>query len=105
FRMGGHPLIDELAKLAGLPLLTVGRSLPPLLFELNEHGALNGHIPITAYLSCLTIVISLLYGFDAVAMSNERSANEGNVEFKGMMINHEWSKSLEFENAFQAYLQ
>ncbi len=101
FRMGAHPLIDELALQSGLPLLTVRRSLSPVLFDLNAEGALNGHVPITAYLSILSVLIALLYDFDGVAMSNERSANEGNVVFKGMEINHQWSKSFEFERLFR----
>jgi hypothetical protein len=103
-RIGRHPLIEEAARVAGLPLLSIERRLAPELFELNEQGALNGHIPITAYLSILSTVIAELYGFDAVVMSNERSANEGNVEYLGEMINHQWSKSLEFERMFRTYL-
>ena len=103
-RMEPHPLIDVLAKEIGLPMLEIKRSLSPALFELNKDGALNGHIPITAYLSFLLIVVGILYGYDAIAMSNERSANEGNVEFHGKMINHQWSKGLEFERMLQNYL-
>jgi hypothetical protein len=105
FRMRHHPLIDELAHRTGLPLLTVKRSLSPALFDLNEQGALNGHVPITAYLSILSILLALLYDFDAVAMSNESSANEGNVQFNGMEVNHQWSKSLEFEKMLRTYVR
>ncbi len=104
-RMGSHPLIDELAHQSGLPMLTVKRSISGNLFDLNEQGALNGHIPITAYLSVLSVLIALLYEFDGVVMSNERSANEGNVTFKGMDINHQWSKSITFERALRRYVQ
>lgn len=105
FRMEPHPLIDELADIAKLPMITVSRKLDPLLFELNKQGALNGHIPISAYVSFVTVIVSLMHGFDAVAMSNERSASYGNVEFHGKEINHQWSKGLEFEKMFQAYVQ
>ncbi|MEI8230701.1 MAG: endonuclease domain-containing protein [Candidatus Peregrinibacteria bacterium] len=104
-RVGHHPLITATAKVAGLPLLTVERRIDPLLFKLNAEGALNGHIPITAYLSFLTVVLAELYGFDAIAMSDERSANIGNVDFHGMKINHQWSKSLEFERMFREYVK
>lgn len=103
-RVGGHPLIDATAKIAGVPLLTVKRALSPVLFELNEQGALNGHVPITAYLSALSVVLGELYGYSHVVFSNERSADDGNVEMHGMVINHQWSKSLEFERAFREYL-
>ncbi len=103
-RMGSHPLITELAKIAGLPLITIERKLSPALFALNAEGALNGHVPITAYLSSVAVVVAMLGEFDAVVLSNERSANYGNVELFGKEINHQWSKSLEFERAFQSYL-
>ncbi|MDO8468409.1 MAG: hypothetical protein Q7S29_01485 [Candidatus Peribacter sp.] len=103
FRIGKHPLIEQTAKIAGLPLLTVERHLAPELFKLNAEGALNGHVPITGYLSFLSIVIAELYGFHAVVMSNERSANEGNVDYLGEQINHQWSKSLECERLLQQY--
>ncbi|OGJ60286.1 hypothetical protein A2635_00435 [Candidatus Peribacteria bacterium RIFCSPHIGHO2_01_FULL_51_9] len=105
FRMGSHPLINKIANIANLPLLTVERHLSPILFELNEQGALNGHIPITAYLSFLTIIIAILFDFEEVAMSNEKSASEGNREFNGEQINHQWSKSEEFEQLFQNYVR
>lgn len=100
-RIGSHPLITSQAKTAGLPLFEVKRGLSPRLFELNAEGALNGHVPITAYLSFLSVVLAILRGDEAVVFSNERSANEGNVEYLGMEINHQWSKSLEFERMLQ----
>jgi hypothetical protein len=102
-RVGGHPVIDRIAGELGLPLLTVKRELSPLLFRLNAEGALNGHVPITAYLSFLALAVAELHGFDAVVMSNERSANVGNVEFHGKEINHQWSKSLVFERMLRDY--
>lgn len=104
-RMGKHPLIDQMVEITGLPCITIGRQLDGELFKLNAGGALNGHIPITAYLSALCTVLAKLYGFDAIALSNEKSANEGNTEYLGEEINHQWSKSEEFENLFQEYVR
>lgn len=104
-RMEPHPIIDSLVDSVGLPMLTVRRMLSPTLFELNDAGARNGHVPITAYVSILSCLMAVLYDYDGVAMSNERSANEGNVEYKGVTINHQWSKSAEFERMLRTYLQ
>lgn len=104
-RIGGHPLIGAQASLAGLPIFEVKRSLSPHLFDLNAAGALNGHVPITAYLHMLSVVLAILRGDSAVAFSNERSANEGNVEYLGMQINHQWSKSVEFERMLQEQIK
>ena len=104
-RMGHHPLIDRIAETAGLPLLTVDRHLSPALFKLNEQGALNGHVPITAYLSFVALIVAMLHDFDAVVLSNERSANFGNLQYLDREINHQWSKSVEFERMLQNYLK
>lgn len=104
FRLRGHHLITKLAGIAELPLLEVGRTLDPQIIALNKAGAYNGHVPITAHISCLTVVIGLLTGYDSVFFSNERSSSYGNVEYLGMEINHQWSKGLEFETAFQDYV-
>ncbi len=104
-RMEPHPLIEDLSHTMGLPMITVRRQLSPTLFDLNKKGALNGHVPITAYLSILSCLLAVVYDYDAVAMSNERSANEGNVEYRGLTVNHQWSKSLEFERMLRRYLE
>jgi len=104
-RMGAHPLIDDIVSVTGLPCITIKRKLPRKLFEMNEQGALNGHIPITAYLSCLAVVIAEIYGFDEIIMSNEKSASEGNIEYLGKKINHQWSKGEEFEKSFDRYIK
>ena len=105
FRIGKHPVIEALARITGLPLLTVDRHLDADLFKLNAEGALNGHVPITAYNHAVAALVALLEGFDAVVFSNERSASTGNVQFHGQEVNHQWSKSMEFEKLFQNYLK
>jgi len=104
FRLRGHRLITELAATAGLPLIVPGRTLDPKLFELNEAGAYNGHVPITAYISFLSIVVALLAGFDGVVFSSERSSSYGNVDYLGMEINHQWSKTQVAETLVRNYI-
>jgi UDP-N-acetylmuramoylalanine-D-glutamate ligase len=103
--LGEHEMVRNLAEITGKPLNTVHRELSPELFRLNDAGALNGHVPISAYIAFMTVAYSLLYGYRWVVLSNEASANEGNVEFYGVEINHQYSKSLEFERDFSAYLK
>ncbi|PIR48703.1 hypothetical protein COU80_03300 [Candidatus Peregrinibacteria bacterium CG10_big_fil_rev_8_21_14_0_10_55_24] len=104
-RMNSHPLIDALAVELKLPMLTIERTLSPLLFTLNQEGALNGHVPITAYLTFASVLTAIIYGFDAVVLSNERSADEGNATVNGQSVNHQWSKSLEAEDLISAYIR
>lgn len=105
FRLRGHHYIDRLAEITRLPMLTVERQLDPQIFDLNKQGALNGHVPITGYITFLSIVAGLLGGYDSVAFSNERSADFGNVEYLGMAVNHQWSKSIEAEKLQTGYIR
>lgn len=83
--------------------IVVKRTIDPKLFKLNNMGAYNGHVPITAIVACVAQLSALLYGYKYIISSNERSADYGNVKYLGSEINHQWSKSLEFENMLQKY--
>jgi hypothetical protein len=97
FAVNPHPLVHELAAEAELELLVVRRYLDPGLSSLLEAGALNGHVPITAIVSLIAVVGAFVYGYDTVAMAVERSASEETVVVNGVPVNHQYSKSREFE--------
>ncbi len=104
FSVGDAAPIARTAEVAGLERLTARRQLDPLLFELNAAGAINGHVPVTAIVSCIAVLAAALNGFDAVALANERSASAGNVSFDGVVVNHQFSKSLAAERLLSAAL-
>ncbi len=95
----------ETAKVVGRDRIVVGREIDPGLIELNRRGAYNGHIPISAIYSWITVLAAALKGYRHIVFANEASANYGNVRYLGTEINHQYSKSLEFENDFRAYLR
>lgn len=99
------PLIAAVAARTGLPTLNIARELSPLLFEYNRLGAWNGHIPVTAINSAILVCAAILYGFDAVAFANERSASSATLEYGGREVNHQWSKGWAFERAFAAHVR
>ena len=101
FAVNPHPLVVELARQTGLELIVVRRQLAPELAELNRAGGLNGHVPITAIVSLIAVVGSFIYGYDTIAMAVERSASEETVLVDGVPVNHQYSKSLEFEHLLQ----
>ena len=102
--VGNSPLIAAVAARTGLPVLNIARELPPLLFEYNRLGAWNGHIPVTAINSAILVCAAILYGFDAIAFANERSASSATLEYDGRQVNHQWSKGWAFERAFAAHV-
>ena len=97
FSVGDAAPIARTVVAAGLPRLLAKRTLDPRLRELNEAGAINGHVPVTAIVTCVALLTAALNGFDAVAMANERSASAGNVRFDGVEVNHQFSKGVRAE--------
>lgn len=97
FSVGDPVPIRETARVSGLPRLIASRQISPNLSELNRAGALNGHVPVTAIVSCIAAITAALNGLGRIVMANERSASEGNLEWHGAQVNHQWSKGLEAE--------
>ncbi len=104
FSLGDAKPINDCIAAANLPFVRVRRQLDGGLFELNRAGALNGHVPITGILSAVALACAVLSGCDAIAMSNEHSASAPNLTVGGVKINHQFSKSLEFESDFAEYV-
>lgn len=105
FSVGLPRPIRETIEKSGLPSVLVTRQISPDLIALNEkaaqYGALNGHVPVTGIIAFILMAAAVLYDFSDAVLSNERSANVGNTEKDGRIVNHQWSKSLEFEKAFR----
>ena len=104
FSLGDAEPIAACIAAAGRPFIRVRRRLDPRLLELNDNGALNGHVPITGILSAIVLACAVLYGFDTIVMSNEHSASAPNLAVDGIAVNHQYSKSLEFERNFADYV-
>lgn len=79
------------------------RRMDSLLLEKNREGYLNGHVPFSAILAHYAYLEALLHEIPYIALSNEASAEASFVE--GEEVNHQWSKSLEFERAFRSFCE
>jgi len=104
FRIGSHEVAYECMKVAGFErnkAIEVNRIIDKNLLELNKRGFLNGHTPFSAMVAFLTYAIAFMLDKKYITLSNENSANETNVS--GENINHQYSKTFEFENDFREY--
>ena len=91
------PILTSVTAIGTDPVY-VTRTLDAEMIRLGkEPGYYNGHVPSTAINSMIAALCALLYGYNQIVLSNERSASEGNVEFDGRETNHQYSKSLGFE--------
>ena len=98
------PSAAQVAAIAGCTApITVRRTLDARMLDLNRQGYLNGHTPFSALLAILGLTCATLFDYDRVVVSNERSSDEGNVQFLGAEINHQYSKTFAFETAMREY--
>jgi len=87
---------------SGEKIIEAYRTIDPALIDLNAKGFLNGHTPFSALLAFVSVLAAILSERKYIILSNESSANEPTV--KGSDINHQYSKSIEFEADFKNYL-
>lgn len=80
----------------------IKRTLDSTMLRMNNEGFLNGHTPFSAMLAFYTVLIGFATNSKYIALSNESSANEPTVP--DSEINHQYSKSVEFENDFRNYV-
>ena len=96
--------ITETVKTAGLPedaLIVSQRRFDRSLIDLNNRGFINGHTPFSSIVAFSAEITAYLNGLKYIVLSNESSANESTVA--GQDVNHQYSKSFEFEQDFHRY--
>ena len=91
----------EIAGLGSNNIIEIYRTIDKNLIDLNQEGFINGHTPFSAMLAFVSYFVAYMLSKKYIALSNENSANESNVV--GEKINHQYSKSFEFECDFEEY--
>lgn len=100
-----YPVHAAAAQVTWHPRVVITRTIDPFLIELSQSGDYyNGHVPITGMIHFIALLVAYLYDYQTIVWSNESSADRGNTVWKEMEINHQWSKSSAFEQAFARYL-
>jgi hypothetical protein len=99
---GQRTLAGSLAD--GGRIIEARRQVLPELLALNASGHPNGHTPYSAYLALTALLAGYLRGNPMVLAGNSRSDDEPNVgSYLGLPVNHQWTKSHEFESALSDY--
>lgn len=95
---------SNLSKKIGTKTHKVTREIDPFLVKLNSEGAYNGHVPITAINSFIGVVLAILLNKKSIIWAIEGTAEEPNTNWKGLDVNHQYSKSFEFEKDMREYI-
>lgn len=94
------------ADTMGIDLNVVERSLDKQLLELQEMpGTYKGHIPISLIFGLVGVTLAVSSNANYVVVANEASASTPRVTWQHGSVNHQWSKSFEFEQALQHYIK
>lgn len=72
--------------------------------NIKIHGKYRGHKPLSANLAFISLIIASLNRCKYIVTANEISANYGNMVHMGFDVNHQYSKSFEFEINFSNYI-
>ena len=96
---------ENTLKILWKKTMLVKRKISENLFNLNKVGYYNWHVPITWIIAFVSLISAYLYNYKNIVLSNEASANEPNIIWQGLKINHQYSKSEEFENDFRKYVE
>jgi UDP-N-acetyl-alpha-D-muramoyl-L-alanyl-L-glutamate epimerase len=99
------PAAETVCATAGFPKpLSARRIFDPLMLSLDKYTYLNGHVPYSATLAFTFLLACHLENISCIAVSNERSSLEANLTYLGYDINHQYTKTLEFETDFNNYV-
>ncbi len=105
FRVNSSTWVDRQLEKIGAPNSTVKRLLDSKLVRNEFQDSLNGHVPVTAMVSTAAVLDAVINGRSTIVASSEASSDIPNVEYAGMQINHQFSKSLELETKYANYLK
>jgi len=97
---------EETAETAGYDInrrCYVKRTLDKNMLELNAKGFLNGHTPFSSIVAFSGLLVAYLNKKKYIVLSNEASANESTIYEEE--VNHQYSKSYEFEEDFNEYVE
>ncbi len=104
FIIGDRHSSVECAKISAVEdIIISARTISKELLELNAEGFLNGHTPFSGIVAFSSLLTAYLHQKKYIFLSNEASASEPTVI--GTDINHQYSKSFEFENNFRHYVK
>lgn len=105
FAFAPTPAHARIAKLIGARTLRVTRKRDRRLTATMARYRVSSAYPSVSTFTFIAVLLAELLGYDRIVFSNERSADIGNLVYKGLPVNHQWCKSTEAEKLINDYVQ
>jgi hypothetical protein len=101
-----HGQAGAVMNVTGLPQTEIGRyvDVDSLVGFNQKYQGMNGHIPLSVLLAWLGTLLAYTTNKRYIMMGNEAATSDGNVEWNGRVVNHQWAKSYEAEKLTQDFI-
>lgn len=105
FAFAPTPAHDRIASLVGARTIAAVRRRDPWIDRIRRFFGISSAYPSVSTFTFVALLIAELRGYDTIIFSNERSADFGNLIYRGLPVNHQWCKSTEAEQMINAYMR
>ena len=105
FAFAPTPAHKRIAKIANAETIEVTRSRDPLLEIIMTYSGISNSYPSVSTFTFVAVLLAEVLGYKSIIFSNERSADFGNLTYRGLEVNHQWCKSSEAEKLVNDYIQ
>jgi hypothetical protein len=105
FAFAPTPAHHRIATIAAAKTISVNRRRDPYIDVVSGIFNVSSAYPSVSTFTFIAVLLAELLGYDAIIFSNERSADIGNLVYRGLAINHQWCKSSEAEKLVNDYIQ
>lgn len=105
FAFAPTPAHKRIAKIANAKTIEVTRSRDPLLEIIMTYSGISNSYPSVSTFTFIATLLAEVLGYKSIIFSNERSADFGNLTYRGLEVNHQWCKSSEAEKLVNDYIQ
>jgi len=102
--IGRTRMQDRVSEAIGNPIIRVLHQRNPILMRLHTEGKIRSGIPLTTIQMFIAVFVGVLLDYRYAIFSNEHGADVANLEYLGMPVNHQWSKSTESELLVRKYI-
>lgn len=105
FAFAPSPAHEQIAKLVGAKLIRVTRKRDIRANLAQRLRKVSTSYPSVSTFTFIAVLLAELLGYDSIVFSNERSADYGNLTYRGLPVNHQWCKSSRAEKIINDYIQ
>lgn len=105
FAFAPTPAHKHIGALVRAQTIRAIRRYDPWLTRVRHWFGISSSYPSVSTFTFVALLAAELRGYDTIIFSNERSADFGNLSYKGLPVNHQWCKSTEAEQLVNAYIE